>query len=262
MITDKEAKSSRILVEPHLVGAECCKAWMPYSCGSGHPVVTVEQFLKFVDLLGGQDLFEVAKGERSTAGGLDGWAWNEVKALPPVCFSGLAVLLSTVEPTGVWPRELLDAFFAMIPKVHGDFTPLGQRPLCVLQVFERLWTSLRLTHLKDWVKSWVPESVFSLGNGVSSVEAWFLTALDIEEVLSGACDDQLHVDDVIESFDTVDRSILDCALGRLALHHWFRKVYFACHSQDRLRFKLAAGLECRDGGIPQGCPLSLFFFWP
>ena len=34
------------------------------------------------------------------------------------------------------------------------------------------------------------------------------------------------VADVIKSFDTVDRSILDCALGRLGLPGWFRKVYF------------------------------------
>ena len=88
--------------------------------------------------------------------------------------------------------------------------------------------------------------------------------MDIEDVLSGTGGDQLHVmvADVIKSFDTVDRSILDCTLGRLGLPDWFRKVYFSFHSQVRLRFKLAAGLGepwCRDGGIPQGCPLSMVF---
>ena len=70
--------------------------------------------------------------------------------------------------------------------------------------------------------------MFSLGNGLSSVEAWFSTALDVEEVLSGTGGDQLHVmvADVIKSFDTIDRSKLDCALGRLVLPDWFRKVYF------------------------------------
>ena len=70
------------------------------------------------------------------------------------------------------------------------------------------------------------------------------------------------VGDVIKSFDTVDRSILDCALGRLGLLDWFRKVYISFHSQVRHRFKLAAGLGepwCTDGGIPQGCPLSMVF---
>ena len=49
--------------------------------------------------------------------------------------------------------------------------------------------------------------------------------------------DQLHVlvADVIKSFDAVDRSTLDCALGWLGLPAWFRKVYFAHHSLVRLQ---------------------------
>ena len=114
---------------------------------------------------------------------------------------------------------------------------------------------------------WVPQSENSLGNGLSSVEAWYSTALDIEEVLSGVGSDQLHVmvADVIKSFDTVNPSILDCAFGRLGLPAWFRKVYFSFHAHVRLRFKLATGLGeswCRDGGgIPQGCPLSMVFIF-
>ena len=79
-----------------------------------------------------------------------------------------------------------------------------------------------------------------MGNGLSSVEAWFSTALDIEDALFGTGGDQLHVmvADVIKSFDTVDRSILDCALGRLWLPNWFRKVHFSFHSQVRLRFTI------------------------
>ena len=172
--------------------------------------------------------------------------------------------MELVETTGVWPQGLLDAYIAMIPKADGDSTPLGQRPLSVLPVVYRLRASLRLGHLREWVEGWLPKSVYSLGNGLSSVEAWFSTALDIEDVLSGTGGDQLRVmvADVKKSFDTVDRSILDCALGRLGLPDWFRKVYLSLHSRVRLRFKLAAGLGepwCRDGGVPQGCPLSVIF---
>ena len=63
--------------------------------------------------------------------------------------------------------------------------PLGQRPLSVLPIVYRLWASLPLGHLREWVEGWLPKSVYSLGNGLSSVEAWFSTALDIEEVLAG-----------------------------------------------------------------------------
>ena len=81
-------------------------------------------------------------------------------------------------------------------------------------------------HLKDWVRGWVPQSVFSFGHRVSLVEAWFSTASDKEQVLSGAGGDQLLVMVV------------------------------------RLRFKLAARLGepgSRDGSISQGCLLSMVF---
>ena len=87
----------------------------------------------------------------------------------------------------------------MISEADGDSTPLGQRP-SVLPVVYRLWASLRLEHLREWVDGWLPQSVFSLGNGLS---------------------------------------VLDCAVGRLGLPDWFRGVYFSFHRQVRLRFKLA-----------------------
>ena len=43
---------------------------------------------------------------------------------------------------------------------------------------------------------------------------------------------------------------------------WFHHAYFEYHAHVSLRFKLASGLGepwTRDGGIPQGCPLSMMF---
>ena len=71
-------------------------------------------------------------------------------------FSGLAILLELVETTGAWPQRLVDAYIAMILKTDGDSTPLGQLPLSVLQVVYRLWASLRLGHLREWVDGWLP----------------------------------------------------------------------------------------------------------
>ena len=214
--------------------------------------------------LTGDMLFEVVRKKSATAGSLDGWGWRELKVLPVAWFHGLARILSKVEDLGVWPDGLLDAYITMIPKVDGDATPLGQRPLTVLPVVYRIWASARMLQLEPWFKMWVPSCVFSAGGGRSSVQAWFTTALDIEEVLSGIVEGDVHifVADVIKSFDTVDRGILDRVLSSLGLHGWFRHLYFEFHSLVRLRFKLAAGLGqpwTRDGGIPQGCPLSMMF---
>ena len=94
-------------------------------------------------ILTGEELYETAMAKKSTAAGLDGWAWNEIKALSLSWFLGLALVLRQVEAAGQWPQGLLDAYIAMIPKAEGDSTPLGQRPLCVLPVVCRLWASVR-----------------------------------------------------------------------------------------------------------------------
>ena len=81
---------SGILVQPALIDAHFRKAWMPYFRREGHPVVSIQAFLDFVGdhlpqepfldlpILTGEDLYEAAMDKKSTAGGLDGWAWNEL----------------------------------------------------------------------------------------------------------------------------------------------------------------------------------------
>ena len=204
-------------------------------------------------------LADVVLRKSVTAGSLDGWGWRELKALPVSWFDELARVLTVVEDTGVWPDGLLDAYIAMIPKTDGDATPLGQRPLSVLPVVYRIWASARMGQLEGWFRSWVLDSVFSAGGGRGSVEAWYTSALDIEEVLSGAADSHVHlfVADVVKSIDTVDRGILDRVLSSLGLSGWFRHAFLSTHV--RLRFKLASGLGqpwTRDGGIPQSVSLS------
>ena len=148
--------------------------------------------LKCVWKIGESSFTDVVRRKGAIAGSLDGWGWR---------------ILSKVEEIEVWPEGLLDAHIAMIPGADGDATPLGQRPLSVLPVVCRIWSSAWMVQLDDWFRSWVPDSVFSAGGGRSWVESWYTTALDIEEVLSVAADSDIHlfVADVIKYFDTVDR---------------------------------------------------------
>ena len=195
---------------------------MPYFCRTARGAADLEEFSFEVDggwlpvldefhlpPLTGDMLLETVWRKKVTAGSLDGWGWRELKALPLPWFDSLACILTLVEEGGVWPEGLLDAYIAMIPKTDGDATPLGQRPLCVLPVVYRLWASVRMLHLESWFRSWVPDSVFSAGGGRSSVDAWFTTALDIEECLAGGVESEVHllVADVVKSFDTVDRGV-------------------------------------------------------
>ena len=112
----------------------------------------------------------------------------------------------------------------MIPKAKGDSTSLGQRLLCVHPVVYRLWASVRLAHIQEWFYSWFPDSVFSAGEGVSSVDAWYSTTLDVAEILRNARqgDFQIFVVDVVKSFDTLwTETSLMVILGDLGSRHGF-----------------------------------------
>ena len=102
--------------------------------------------------LTGQMLADVVQRKGATAGCLDGWGWRELKVLPVAWFHSLARILAKVEEFGVWPDGLLYAYITMIPKVDGDATPLGQRPLSVLPVVYRIWASARMVQLEPWFR--------------------------------------------------------------------------------------------------------------
>ena len=60
--------------------------------------------------LTGEDLHSVVLAKKASSGGLDGWGWNELKALPLSWYVGLALILRQVEESGCWPEGLLDAY--------------------------------------------------------------------------------------------------------------------------------------------------------
>ena len=133
VVKDPQSQVSRILVEPHLIDAEYRKTWMPFFCRSGLGFVghlLPQEPVFGLPRITGRDLQEVAKANKSTAGGLDGLAGNEVKALSLPLFSGLAILLERVESTGDWPQGLLDAYIAMIPKLMAIQPRLVRGPWC------------------------------------------------------------------------------------------------------------------------------------
>ena len=196
---------SGVLSDPVRIDEEFRKAWLPYFCRSGQRDTSLDEvnrevegwlpLLPEVDLprLTGQMLADVVQRKGATAGGLDGWGWREFMVLPVSWFHELARILTKVEDVGVWPDGLLDAYIAMIPKTDGDASPLCQRPLSVLPIVYRIWASARMGRLDGWFRSWVPDSVFSAGGGRGSVEAWYTSSLDIEEVLAGAADSHVHL---------------------------------------------------------------------
>ena len=106
------------IVQPSLIDAHFRKAWILYFRREGHPLVTPQAFLTFVWdhlpqaavsdmlILTGDALCGAAMLKKPTAGRLDGWVWNETKALSLSCFVGLTQVLRQVESDAYIARSL------------------------------------------------------------------------------------------------------------------------------------------------------------
>ena len=131
-----------VLADPARIDEEFREAWLPFFCRSGQRETSLEEFNKEVGewlplipevalfQLTGQMLADVVRREGATAGSLDAWGWRELKVLPVSWYDELARILTKVEDCGCWPDGLLDPYIAMIPKIDGDATPLGQSVEC------------------------------------------------------------------------------------------------------------------------------------
>ena len=103
---------SGILFQPALVDAHFRTAWIPYFRRERHPVISPRAvfsnvwwatFLKrplWICPFLRERSFVMWPWKKSTAGGLDGWAWNENKALSLSWFVGLAVVPRQIETAG------------------------------------------------------------------------------------------------------------------------------------------------------------------
>ena len=83
-----------------------------------------------------------------------------------------------------------------------------------------------------------------------------LATLDVEASLGNVEDDHVHI--FVVDVDRGSWTATSLDLGYPI--HWLLHVYFEFHDDARLRIKLASGIGetwARDGGIPQGCPLSM-----
>ena len=172
------------------------------------------------------------------------WGWREFKALPASWFDGLARILSKVEATVVWPEGLLDVYIAVIPDIDGDATLLVHRPLSRTSP-----KYIAFRPLPGW-GSW--KSGYSLGSLTRSLVLVVVVALmrlgaRLLLTLKRSFLEWLtltfisFVADVMKSFDTVDRGILDVVLSSLGLPGWFRHAHFEYHSHVSCVLSLLLG---------------------
>ena len=100
-----------------------------------------------------RDVKKAAMDMSSKAAGPDGWEARWIAELPQPALIRLAQLYALCETKGVWPSSMTHWRIVFLPKSKPNQwpSPLDMRPICIGSVLYRMWTRIRLTHLRDFL---------------------------------------------------------------------------------------------------------------
>eukprot|EP00971_Amphidinium_carterae_P255924 5081485-Amphidinium_carterae.2 len=93
---------------------------------------------------------QVFSMKMKAAHSLDWWRPSELRRLPWTAFAMLANLFNVAEDVGHLPQALQKGMIAAIAKDSSTVTPLQVRPICLLPVLHRIWSSCRYHDMSDW----------------------------------------------------------------------------------------------------------------
>ena len=181
------------------------------------------------------------------------------KNLPELYLELVAAMLNQVEESGVWPKELLHAYVAMIPKASGGSRPQDQRPITVLDVVYRVWS-------KGTITEWGPTLNQSyLGQAAMGFRAQTGT-LHVAQLLSDLIALQkwrgkelwLVSFDVEKCFPSLPWWAVFGVMQHAGVHpHTVRAFRVYNSLRHRFRYGQVDGAEwSMANGLAQGCPAS------
>ena len=139
---------------------------------------------------------------RNKAPGLDEWRVYEMRAWPPHLHDAAATLLEEVEHTGKWPTELGGPLGILLEK-GGTTDPMDRRPIWLMPVLYRVWTSRRSRDWAKWRLGWEGETEF---RGADTL-AWDV-ALAMEAAEANGDEFGLLALDWREAYDGIDLQTL------------------------------------------------------
>ena len=208
-----------------------------------------------------QSVMQTILSKNETAGGMDGWTLKDLKVISTKGITWLASMFDHIEDGMPWPdgtHHARAAYMAKDESKMGD--PLSYRGLLITSVIYRVYATERLQNMHPWVLSWAMPSMFAGVPGASADDAWWLTALDLEDHMLQGNEITGGGADVRKCFDAILRRLVYMLLWMAGCPSGVIRAYKAMMEALVVYISTAGGLgqpHKRKCGIPQGCPFSM-----
>ncbi|CAE7525471.1 Pol [Symbiodinium sp. CCMP2592] len=194
-----------------------------------------------------------------SATGPDGVSKLDLLALTPPFVDRLLGIVARAEETGRWPQQMLNATVASVEKVPEAEQVSQFRPICVLPLPYRTWSSLRARTALKFLSELAPAELTGGMPGKSATGVWYDLQLALEEAhdlnrpLVGA------LFDLSKAFNTLPRTPIFAMALRLGFPEALVRAWSGAVTCIARRFKVrgATGPPILSvTGFPEGCAMS------
>ncbi len=194
-------------------------------------------------------------------GGLDTWTTKEVGLLSDLALQLLADMFNKIEEGATWPACMQDTRAVFLNKDPEDVgNPMAYRILKITSTLYRKWASTRLSDLQEWVQTWADEAMHAGIPGVGAEDAWYITALDLEQLRLHNVQVSGGSIDVFKCFDQILRPLVIELARQAGMPNGVLDAYTRYIEGMNVHFQVGCtiGRGHKDKcSIPQGCPFSM-----
>ena len=200
-----------------------------------------------------------AKKARS-ATGLDALARKDLLSFPDSLHLQLIHLFHQAELTGEWPRQLLQGAVFSLEKVPHAQSVNEYRPITVMPLAYRIYTTLRSREVLLHLRQHVPPTLLGNIPGRQAASLWWTMqhrielALQASEPLTGA------TSDLVKAFNHLPREVTFQVASCMGVHPNIIKAWAASTTQLKRHFVVKNSPSSQVGsttGFVEGCGMSV-----
>ena len=200
----------------------------------------------------------LSKSPRSAAGP-DGLTRDDLLAFPTCLTQQILDILASAEVDGQWPHQLLDGVIACLEKTPGACTVSQYRPICILSMVYRVWSSVRAKQALAHLAKYAPPGMLGNVPGSSSSDAWYTLMLQVEEAYATGSVLYGLSTDLIKAFNHLHRLPVAafarvCGIPNIIVLPWVSAM-----TKLRRRFRVRGSVGpplLSSTGFAEGDPLS------
>ena len=115
---------------------------------------------------------ELKSRKLKTAAGMDGVHLADLRSMPEPARAQLCQIYRTAETSGQWPQQLLNGSVSLLAKTASPQDALGFRPITVLSLMYRLWSSFHSKIALRALDTVLPDTLFGSRPGRHAGQVW------------------------------------------------------------------------------------------